>query len=318
MELGRRLLPRFADGAWVADLGTVADPALVPAAVAAALGLANGPEPLKRLAVAVGAKRLLLVLDNCAHVIDAAASSAEALLQAGASLRVIATSRELLRADGERVYQVPPLDLPPPGTAAVEQLLRYSAPKLFVARLQAAGSGLVLDEPGVVAIAEICRHLDGKPLAIELAAARAAELGVQEIARHLEERFALLTGGRRTAPPRQQTLRATLDWSYDLLREPERAVMRRLSIFGRPFTMEEAGRIATGEGIDARGAAHHVASLVTKSLVVSDVCGPAPLYRMRETTRAYAREKLADSGEFETVARRLAALEAASCTGEAN
>ena len=218
----------------------------------------------------------------------------------------LATSRESLRADGEWVYRVPPLDVPPEDAEDVDDVLQHSAATLFVERMRAAQRGLRLDARLAAATAKICRHLDGIPLAIELAAARAAALGVEALASRLDDRFSLLTDGRRNAPPRHQTLRATLDWSYELLAEPERVVMRRLSVFGGDFTMEAAGKVAAGDQIAAIEVAHHLANLVTKSLVAPDVAGPAPRYRLLETMRAYAKDKLVESGEFETVAGRMA------------
>jgi predicted ATPase/DNA-binding winged helix-turn-helix (wHTH) protein len=281
-EVARHLLPRFADGVWVAELGLLSDSALVPVTVATTLGLdaAAGAMTPERVATALGAKQLLLVLDNCEHVIDAAASMAEALLRANPSAHVIATSREPLRAEDEYLFRVPPLAVPAEGTEHFQGLLKYGAVRLFVARVRAAEPHFVPDQRISADIAEICRQLDGIALAIELAATRAAALGVRGVAAHLDDRFHLLVGGRRTAPPRHQTLRSTLDWGYDLLPERERVVFRRVSIF-----------------------AHGFGNLVAKSLVMADAPGATARYRLLETTRAYAREKLAESGELEQVAR---------------
>src|SRR5262245_16127027 len=305
MEVARELLPNFADGAWVAELAPLSDPALVPVTVATALGLElpAGRVSAKRIAAALGSKQILLVLDNCEHVIGAAASMAEALLRS-TSATVMVTSREPLRAEGECVYRVPPLDVPAEGVEDMEDLLRHGAVRLFVARARAAEPSFSADIRGAAAAGAICRWLDGIPLAIELAAARAAALGVEGLAARLDDRFDVLTGGRRTALPRHQTLRATLDWSYELLPEAERVVLRRLGIFSGGFTLDAASAIAASAEIAVPEVVDCVANLVTKSLVMADHGGATMRYRLLETTRAYAREKLGESKEFESVARR--------------
>src|ERR1700738_224532 len=299
------MLPRFADGVWVAELGLLSDPDLVPVTVATTLGLelAAGTVTPERVAAALGAKQLLLVLDNCELVIDAAASMAEVLLRANPTAQVMATSREPLRAEDEYLYRVPPLAAPPEGTEDIEDLLGYGAVRLFVARVRATEPHFAPDQRIAPAIAAICRRLDGIALAIELAAARAAALGVEEVAAPLDDRFHLLTGGRRTALPRHQTLRSTLDWSYELLCEAERVVFRRLSIFAGSFALAEATAVAVSAEIAASGVVDRVASLAAKSLVMIDVSGATVRYRLLETTRAYAREKLAESGELGQVRR---------------
>jgi predicted ATPase/DNA-binding winged helix-turn-helix (wHTH) protein len=308
LELARRLLTNFEDGVRVAELGPLSDPGLVLPTIATALELGGAAASPARLAAALGPRRPLLVLDNCEHVIDEVAAVTEALLHANPSLQVIATSREPLRAEGEWVYRVPPLDVPPEGAEAPEDVLQHSAAKLFMARTSAAQPVALLDRRVAAAVAKICRRLDGVPLAIELAAASAAALGVEGLASRLDDRLDLLTNGRRTAPTRHQTLRATLDWSYELLSEPERAVMRRLAVFADDFTMEAASSVAASPEVAAADVVRCLAGLVTKSLVASDVGGPAPHYRLLETMRAYAMERLAESGEFEAVARRHAAF----------
>ena len=310
LEVARHLRPNFADGVWVAELGPLSDPDLVPVTVATALGLeiAGGAVTPERVAAELGAKQLLLVLDNCEHVIDAAASMAEALLRANPTAHVMATSREPLRAADECLYRVPPLAVPAEGTEDIEDLLRYGAVQLFVARVRATEPHFAPDQRIAPAIAAICRRLDGIALAIELAAARAAALGVEGVAAHLDDRFHLLTGGRRTALPRHQTLRATLDWSYELLSEAERVVLRRLSIFADGFALKAATAVAASAEIAASDVIDCVANLVAKSLVVIDASGAKVRYRLLETTRAYAREKLAESGELGQVARAQAEL----------
>ena len=307
LEVARRLLPEFADGVWVIEFAPLSDPDLVPATVATALGLdlAGGAVSPERVANALASKQLLLVLDNCEHLVSAAARMAEALLRANPAARVMVTSREPLRAEGECLYRVPPLAVPTEGSRDAEDPLRYGAVRLFVARARAAEPQFSPDERAVAAaIAAICRHLDGIPLAIELAAARTNALGVEELAARLDDCFHLLTGGRRTALPRHQTLRATLDWSYQLLPEPERVVLRRLAIFAGGFTLQAASTVAATDEIAGSDIVDCAANLVAKSLVAADLGGATGWYRLLETTRAYALEKLTQSGEFEQVARR--------------
>ena len=304
--VARRLRPNFANGVWIAEFGPLSDPDLVPVTVATALGIeiTGGPVTPERVASALGAKRLLLVLDNSEHVIDAAASMAETLLRANPTAHVMATSREPLRAADECLYRVPPLAVPAEGTEDIEDLLRYGAVQLFVARVRATEPHFAPHQPIAPVIAAICRRLDGIALAIELAAARAAALGVDVVAAHLDNRFHLLTGGRRTALLRHQTLRATLDWSYELLSDAERVVLRRLSIFAGSFTLEAAGAIAASAELAALDVINGVANLVAKSLVIVNAGDTIARYRLLETTRAYAVEKLTESSELEQIARR--------------
>jgi predicted ATPase/DNA-binding winged helix-turn-helix (wHTH) protein len=306
LETARRLLPKFADGVWIAELAPLFDPDLVPATVAAAVGieLAAGEVSAERVATALGAKQLLLVLDNCEHVIDAAASMVEALLRANPAGSAIATSREPLRAEGEWIYRVAPLAVPAGDTQDVADALRFGAVRLFVTRAGAAEPHFAPNRRAAAVIVAICRRLDGIPLAIELAAARAAALGIDELATRLDDRFHLLTGGRRTALPRHQTLRATLDWSYQLLAEPERVILRRLAIFPGGFGLDAARAVAARGETEAPDVVAGLVNLVTKSLVSMDVDGAATRYRLLETTRAYALEKLSENGERERVARR--------------
>jgi predicted ATPase len=228
LAAARQILPHFPGGVWLAEFSPLADPGLVPATVAAAVGLelGGGEASAQRVAQALADRPLLLVLDTCEHVIAAAAGMVEALLHASPAARVIATSREPLKAEGEWIYPVPPLAVP---AAEGDDFWRYGAVWLFVLRSRASGTHVTEDRDGAAVIAAICRRLDGIPLAIELAAARGGALGIEALAAGLDDRFQLLTGGRRTALPRHQTLRATFDWSYELLAEPERAILRRLA-----------------------------------------------------------------------------------------
>jgi predicted ATPase/DNA-binding winged helix-turn-helix (wHTH) protein len=305
IELGRHLLPRFADGVWIAELASLSTPQLVPVSVAAALRLElmSGIVSPERVAAALGSRHVVLALDNCEHVIGAAAQMVEALLHANPAVRVIATSREPLRAESERLYRVPPLAVPTEETPTLEEALRHGAVALFVTRLQAADLHYSPDRQTALAIAAICRRLDGIPLALELAAARASTLGLQQVASRLDDRFTLLAEGRRTAPPRHQTLRALLDWSYELLPEWERAMLRHLSVFAGSFTLTAASAVVATAEILSSDVVDGLANLAAKSLVSADVAAGTPHYRLLETTRAYARGKLVESGEFGEAAR---------------
>jgi predicted ATPase/DNA-binding winged helix-turn-helix (wHTH) protein len=303
VALARELRPHFADGVWLAQFSPLADPKLVPAAVASAVGLELGGEAsAQSVAQGLAERRLLLVLDTCEHVIEVAASMAEAALRAGPELRILATSREPLRAEGEWIYSVPPLPVPTTDSER-QDLFEYGAIRLFLERRRAADPRSVPNPPLVELIAAICRRLDGIPLAIELAAARAPALGVEGLAANLDDRFNLLTGGRRTALPRHQTLRATLDWSYALLDEPERILLRRLAVFAGTFDLDAVRVVVTGPELSALTAVDGITSLIMKSLVVTEGDGVAH-YRLLDTTRAYAAEQLEESGERVPLALR--------------
>jgi predicted ATPase/DNA-binding winged helix-turn-helix (wHTH) protein len=305
----RYLVPDFEDGGWIVELASLSDPGLVPSAVASSLGLkVTGEISAKSVARAVGGRHLVLVLDNCEHVIDAAANLAETLTRLCPRTTIVATSREVLRIDGEAVYRVPPLEVPPVGQAAPDYILQYSAVELFVARTKALNAGFSPTAEDLASIAAICRHLDGMPLAIELAAASAAALGIAQVSTGLRDRFALLTRGRRTALPRQRTLRATLDWSYELLPGTERRLLRRLAVFAGGFTVESAAAVMTDAGLDATTVADSIANLVTKSLIALDPTPGAARWTLLETIRAYALEKLAESHESDDAQRRHAAF----------
>jgi predicted ATPase/DNA-binding winged helix-turn-helix (wHTH) protein len=303
LAVARRLLLQFPDGVWLAEFSPLSDPSLVPATVAAAAGLDLGGGELsaRRVAQVLAARPMLVVLDTCEHVIDAATTMAEAVLRAGSAASIIATSREPLRAEGEQLYPVPPLAVPPEDA---QDILEYGAVRLFVERARAAEPDLTLDRYRAAAIAAICRRLDGIPLAIEMAAARLAALGVEELARRLDNRLQLLTGGRRTALPRHQTLRATLDWSYELLAEPERVLLRRLAVFAGVFRLEAVAAVVASDETASLEVVDGLSSLVAKSLVVAEVGATIPRYRLMDSPRAYALEKLAESGEQELIARR--------------
>jgi len=305
-EVGRDLFASIEADAWFVGLVSLSDPDLVPSAVAGVLGLKLGGGQIlaESVARAIGAKKLLLVLDNCEHVIGSAAELAETVVRLCPRTTVLATSREILRVDGEYVYRVPPLDVPPPHQNEPDAVLEHSAVELFVARTQALDSDFSPRRDDLLSIAAICRHLDGIPLAIEFAAARAATLGLPEVEARLEDRFGLLTGGRRTALPRHQTLHATLDWSYELLPASEQMLLRRLAIFSAGFTLEAAVAVAGDDGTARAAVADGVANLVAKSLATRDGSVTTGRWRLLETIRAYALEKLAKSGETEQIARR--------------
>src|SRR5499433_3031785 len=305
LEVARHLLPRFPDGVFVAEFGPLSRPELVPATVAGVLGLTHvaGAASPEGVAGAVGTRKRLRVIDNCEHVIDAAAGMAEALLRASPGASLLATSREPLRVSGEYIYRVPPLEVPAEDNQDMEDILRHAAVRLFVARAQAAEPRYIAEGRVAAATAAICRHLDGMPLALALAATRIVAFGVDGVATRLDDRFRLLTGGNRTLP-RHQTMRATLDWSYELLSESERVILRRLAVFVGAFTLDAAIAVAASIDIPAADVEDAVANLVGKSLLSTDVGGAIVSYRLLETTRAYAREKLVESAEFDHLARR--------------
>jgi predicted ATPase/DNA-binding winged helix-turn-helix (wHTH) protein len=300
----RYLLPEFEDGGWLVELASLSDPGLVPSTVASTLGLKLAGEiSAESVARAVGGRHLLLVLDNCEHVIDAVANLTETLTRLCPRATIVATSREVLRIDGESVYRVPPLDVPALGQAGPDYIMQYSAVELFVARTKALNAGFSPTAEDLASIATICRHLDGIPLAIEFAAARAAVLSVQGVAAGLHDRFALLTAGRRTALPRHRTLRATLDWSHELLPETERRLLRRLAVFPGGFTIEAVAAVMTDAGFDAAAVLDGIANLVAKSWVALDKSGGGARWVMLETIRAYAHEKLVEHAEADIAAR---------------
>ncbi len=300
LAAARRLAPGFADGVWLAELAPLSDPALVVPTVAMSLGgPASGADP-QQLARHLRRRKLLLVLDNCEHLVGAAAALAESLLAACPDLRIVATSQEPLGIPGEQALRVQPLPLPPPGAEAGDAR-GSAAVTLFLERVRAARAGQALGDDQLPAIAELCRRLDGIPLAIELAAARAALLGVDAVAARLDDRLRMLSGGRRTAPVRHQTLRGALDWSHDLLSGPEQRVFRCLGIFAGGFTLEAAESVAADADITDWDVATHLAALVSKSLVAAE---PGSRYRLLETQRAYALERLEQAGEGDRLHHR--------------
>ncbi|QUR69678.1 LuxR family transcriptional regulator [Mycobacterium spongiae] len=293
-ELAVRIAPEFGDGVWYVDLAPISDPALVPVAVARALSLSDRPgmTTMEALVQFVGGRQMLVVLDNCEHLRAAVASLAVELLGATGGLRLVATSREPLGVSGEMTFVVPSLSL---ADEAVD---------LFVDRVRLVRPDFEVTDDNEVAVAEICRRLDGIPLAIELAAARVRALSLAEILGSLDDRFGLLTSGARTALPRQQTLRASVDWSYALLTEYERIVLRRLGVFVGGFDLDAALAVAAGTVIAGHQVFDQLVLLVGKSLVVSHNAGGSTRYRLLETVRQYALEKLVESGEADEVRNR--------------
>ncbi|MEU7853818.1 BTAD domain-containing putative transcriptional regulator [Nonomuraea sp. NPDC049141] len=308
-EAALRMGARF-DGTWMVELAPVTDPAAVPGAVLDALGLRDdrpgysrkdpvpgtphqGPGPLQQVVEALGERRVLIVLDNCEHLVDAAARLADDLLTSCPGVHVLATSREPLGVSGERLVPIPPLEPPPTGVGAA-RAAEYPSVRLLLDRATAARPAFALDEENVAAVVALCRRLDGMPLAIELAAARLRTMTPRQLADRIDDRFRLLTGGSRTALPRQQTLRAVVEWSWDLLDEPERELARRFAIFAGGATLESVEAVCGGTA-DVLGA------LADKSLVQ---VSPEGRYSMLETIRAYASDRLAEAGEGDTYRRR--------------
>src|SRR5712675_2782289 len=305
VSIAHALIDDFEGAVFFVDLGALTDPGLVPAAVASALGIMmQAQDPFLSLLAFLGDRRVLLLLDNCEHVIDAAAALAEPLVSEAPQAHILATSREALRVEGEHVHLLYPLDGPldDVGLTAAEAL-RFPAVQLFMERAAAGGNRFDLSDSDAPIVARICRRLDGIALAIELAASRVSSHGIRGTAELLDNRFKLLWQGRRTALPRHQTLNAMLDWSYNLLQERDQVVLCRSSVFVGVFTHKAALSVAGADANDA-DAADAVASLVAKSLISTSTIGESTYYRLLDTTQAYAADKLAECGEVDTIARR--------------
>ncbi|WP_241284960.1 winged helix-turn-helix domain-containing protein [Burkholderia cenocepacia] len=304
IEAAARADARFPEGTVFVSLATVACPRFVPDALAGAFGItqSTGSLTLEAVLASVARRRMLLVLDNCEHLLDAAAQIASALTDADDGLCVLATSRESLRIHGERVCPVPPLDVPDEGGGDGEAM-NASAVQLFAARARAADPRFPLDARSLALMASVCRRLDGLPLAIELAAARAAVLGIDVLAAHLDDHFRLLTGGFRTALPRHQTLQAMYDWSYRLLGDAERLLLRWLGVFRDGFSIEAVREVVGANGPAGAELLETIAGLVSKSLVILETAHGVPRYRLLTTTRAYAQQQLDSHGEGAAAAR---------------
>jgi predicted ATPase len=298
LQVAADVMDDYPDGVWFVELAPLADARLVPQAVASILGVKEeaGRPVVEALLKYVKDRQLLIILDNCEHLVHACAELAKPLLQSGPHVKVLATSREHLHVAGERSYPVPALATPEPQkTITLASLTQYEAAQLFIDRAVAAQPSFQVTHQNVAAISDICHRLDGIPLAIELAAARVRAMSVGEIAARLSNRFRLLAGGDRTALPHQQTLRASIDWSYDLLTEPERALLRRLAVFAGGWTLEAAEAVGAGGEIDESDVLDLLTHLVEKSLVEWEAEGER--CRLLETVRQYAQERLDASGE---------------------
>jgi predicted ATPase/DNA-binding SARP family transcriptional activator len=313
VELARTMLESFPDGAWLVELEAVTDPGTVPDALAATLGVgessplgaagqARTPLMDKVLGYLRG-RELLIVLDNCEHLIDACAQAVRQVLRSAPKTRFLVTSRERLGVDGEALLAVPPLGVPGPKELAAGQIAQSEAVQLFIDRATAAQRAFLLDDATAPAVSRICRRLDGIPLAIELAAARVSVLPPLQIAERLDDRFDLLTSGNRGVLPRHQALRAAIDWSYRLLAEPERELFGRLSVFAGGFTLEAAEEVCADEDTDQAHVLESLSRLVDQSLVISEDRGQAR-FRMLETLHRYAGERLDESGAAEQLRRR--------------
>jgi predicted ATPase/DNA-binding CsgD family transcriptional regulator len=301
LQVTADLLDRSGDGTWLVELAAVTDPDAVAPAISRALRLVAQPgRPLlEGLLDALAPQDVLIVLDNCEHLIGGCAETATAILRHCPRVRVLATSREPLGIDGEVIYRVPPLSLPRPGDSGPPAPGSFDAVTLFAERARANGVALTVDEQTGPLVVSVCRQLDGMPLAIELAAARLRSLSLSSLCDRLDQRFRLLTGGSRTARKRQQTLRATVDWSYALLTGAEQVLLARLSVFAGGFDLDDAEAVCGFPGIDVLDVAGLLGSLVDKSLVVAEPAGGTLRYRLLETIRLFAAERLAEAGDDE-------------------
>jgi predicted ATPase/class 3 adenylate cyclase len=307
LQIAADALEQHPDGVWLAEFAPLADPALVAQTTATVLGLKEeSGKPITRTLVEhLKDKTLLLLLDNCEHLLDACARLCETVLRQCPGVRILATSREALAIGGEQAYRVPSLSLPDTRQAYTpESLVRFEAVQLFADRAVLARHDFLITERNAAAVASICYRLDGIPLALELAAARLRSLSVEEIDGRLNERFRLLTGGSRAALPRQQTLRSLIDWSYDLLHDPARQLLQRLSVFSGGWTLPAAERICAGGGMDEIEVLDQLTSLADKSLVATNPLDGDTRFRLVETVRQYAREKLLEGAHAAAVRAR--------------
>jgi predicted ATPase/class 3 adenylate cyclase len=331
LHVAADVLDQYPDGVWLVELAPLADPALVPQTVATTLGLSEQPGKtfVQTLMDYLKSKRLLLVLDNCEHLLRACANLVDALLRTCPHLTIMASSREGLGVAGEQTYRVPSLSLPDPKkTLTAAQVSQYEAVRLFIERAVSSKADFVVTNRNAPALASVCHRLDGIPLAIELAAARVRSLSVEEINSRLDNRFRLLVGGSKTALPRQKTLQALIDWSYDLLTGQEKLLLCRLSVFAGGWTLAAAEQVCgtggvrgfggsgvqetaalkrhpqTPEPLNAEDVLDVLSSLVDKSLVIAEIEGQMTRYRLLETIRQYGRERLLESGESEQAQAR--------------
>ena len=302
LQAAALLLPDFPDGAWLCELASVRDPEGVSAAFASVFGAKVYPtqKPSETLVELLGSKRLLLVVDNCEHLLDAVAKLVRELAGRCRGIAIIATSRETLAIEGERIVPVLPLGAPA-SHAEASVVAQSDAVRLFVDRATGMKAGFALTQENAGSIAEVCRRLDGIPLALELAAARVVAISPSELARRLDQRFELLAGGRRGAIERHQTLRAAIDWSYALLSEQEQRMLGRLSVFAGGWTLEAAEAVTIGVGIELKMVLDHLTSLVMQSLVIAD----DPVHRLVDLPAERDRRGAVGGRETRTRALRL-------------
>ena len=300
IELARQQFHGYPGGAWLVQLAALGDPALLPQTVATVLDIQEktGVVLVDTIAEVLGSRPLLLVLDNAEHLIDACAQLAETLLQRCARLVIVVTSRERLRITGEATYRVPSLSVPNEESPVTpESIAACEAPRLFIERARLQNPRFAVTEENATALASICRRLDGIPLAIELAAPRVRSMSMEEVSKHLDQRFELLTEGSRTALPRHRTLRSLIDWSHDLLSEREAAILRRLSVFAGGWTLEAAERVCVGAPVASTEVLDLLTSMVDKNLVVADERAGETRFGLLETVRHYARDRMGESAE---------------------
>ncbi len=306
-QVGAELLEQFPDGVWIADLAPITDPELVSSVVAQELGVSQAQGRLveESIALSLKSKQMLLILDNCEHVLETAARLSDAVHRNCPNVRILVTSRQALDVSGEKVLRLASLAVPDKTARLTPaEAIEFGAIALFADRAALVDQSFRLTDENMPIVADICRRLDGIPLAIELAAARVKVLSVSNIAQRLNERFKILTGGSRTALPRQKTLSALIDWSYDLLSAGERVLFNRVGIFAGTFTLEAAAAVCSGEGIEQDDILDLMTSLADKSLVVADTSANQGSYRVLESTREYALDKLSAAMERERLALR--------------
>ena len=300
LKVIEQILSKYPDGVWLVELAPILDPLLVPRTTAMAIGLRDEPQRpvIDMLCDYLRYKKMVLVLDNCEHLVDACARMVDRILHATPDMRILATSREALGIEGEVIYPIPSLELPDMSNLpSLEILSQYEAVKLFIHRAAFAVPTFTVTNANAPALAQVCHQLDGIPLAIELAAAKIRVLSVEQIAKRLNDRFRLLTGGSRMVLERHQTLRATIDWSYNLLSAAEQALLQKLSVFVGGWTLEAAEEVGAGGLIKSEDVLHLLEQLINKSVVIVEEVGHESRYHMLETIRQYANEKLVESGE---------------------
>ena len=300
IEVASRLIDAFPDGVWLVELAALSDPRLVPQAVAQALEVKEQPTRpvIETLSDYLASKKLLLVLDNVEHLLEGCVQFVDLILRRSPDVAMLVTSRERLGMAGELTYRVPSLTVPGPGdNVAPDALLAYEGVRLFVDRARLLRPDFSVTSENAASLASICYRLDGIPLAIELAAPRLRSMSVEELSQGLDQRFALLTDGSRTALPRHRTLRSMIDWSYDLLTDVEQAMLRRVSVFAGGWTLAAAEHVCTGDGIEKSGTIGLLTSLADKNLIITEEHEGATRYRMLETIRQYALDRLRETGE---------------------